>query len=477
MTTIVVAFLVAFAVSVTLTPRIRDFAIGRMLVDDGSSSRKVHDQPVPRLGGIAIVLAFFVPLAGLFVVHTDLGHRFAGDRSHVLALFGGGAAIAALGLWDDLRGVPARIKLAAQCLIALWVWAVGVRIEILANPFGEAIQLGLFGFPLTVLWIVGLINAINLIDGLDGLASGVAIAGLATNFILALSGGLHFNMLFTACLAGGTIGFLVYNFHPASIFMGDTGSMFLGFALATTAIMSNTKSSTAVSLLVPIIALGLPIADTLLAFVRRAVAGRPVFAADREHVHHLLMSAGLSHRASVLVLYGVCVLLALAGLLLASSRGVEALLILLGASITIAVLFNRLGYGMGLLAGAQARPRNLLLHQQTKAVRGAIELAPDTGEVERHLRYFLESLGSMRFSLRLGDETILACELGGANTGPTLSSVRRLDSLCLTTEWCGSIGLPRDKEIAIEQLLPALARVVARLHGNAVAVAVARDVA
>ena len=182
-----------------------------------------------------------------------------------LGIFLGGLAIACLGVYDDVKGSGAGKKFAVQFGVAALMYYLGFRVERLANPFGADIELGLFAIPFTLFWIVGVVNAMNLIDGLDGLAGGVALFAVATTFIVAFNQPNPLMMLFMAALAGAIVGFLFYNFNPATIFMGDTGSMFLGFILAASAIRTNQKSTTAVAILMPIIALGLPILDTMLA--------------------------------------------------------------------------------------------------------------------------------------------------------------------------------------------------------------------
>ena len=179
-----------------------------------------------------------------------------------------------------------------QFAVAGLLFKLGFRFDVLANPFGEPINLGWANLPFTLFWIVGVINAMNLIDGLDGLAGGVALVAVITTFLVSLQRAHPLMMLFSSALAGSIVGFLFYNFNPASIFMGDTGSMFLGFVLATTAMQTNQKASTTVAVLIPCIALGLPIMDTLLAIGRRAIRGRPLFQADKEHIHHKLMELG-----------------------------------------------------------------------------------------------------------------------------------------------------------------------------------------
>jgi len=463
MITVVGAFALAFVISAVGTPTIRSLAVRNRLVDDSSSSRKVHTTPTPRLGGIAIVMAFFAPLAVLISVKTDVGRLFSESNEQVVALFGGGILVAALGIWDDLKGASARLKLAVQVACGSLVWAAGVKIAVIANPFGAAIPLGVAGYFVTVLWVVGVINAVNLIDGLDGLASGVALAGLGINFILALSAGHQLNLLFTSCLAGAILGFLIYNFHPASIFMGDTGSMFLGFALATTSIISNTKSSTAVSLVVPVIALGLPIVDTFLVFFRRAISGRPVFAADKEHVHHRLMSVGFSHGQAVVFLYGVCVFLGAAGLLLTSTQGLHAVLVLAGVSLATAVFYNRLGYGLRLIEGIKSRPRNRMLRSLSAAMVRTLAAAESREAIKLHLQYFLEVVGAEYFEIRSGPELLIEWNPRNLERSPAIS-VMQLSSKTHARLVVGWQDFDRDVEIALEAITPALATSLERVE-------------
>jgi len=269
MVTYAVAFLVALMVGAVLTLLVRNQAVQLGWYDQARSTRNVHLRPVPRLGGLAIVVAFFTPMTALLVVDSGVGRQFLASRDLVLSLFLGGSMIALLGIYDDFRGSGARLKFTVQFAVALAMWGVGLRIESITWPFGPAISLGPLSLPFTLLWIVGVVNAVNLIDGLDGLAGGVAFFAAGTNLVLALARGDVLMALCMAALAGAVLGFLVFNFNPATIFMGDTGSMFLGFVLATVSIKTSTKSGTAVAMVVPIIALGLPIMDTLLAMFRR----------------------------------------------------------------------------------------------------------------------------------------------------------------------------------------------------------------
>jgi UDP-GlcNAc:undecaprenyl-phosphate GlcNAc-1-phosphate transferase len=388
-----------------LTPIVRRLAHRFGALDHARSSRKIHGAPIPRLGGIAIVIAFYVPLVGLLLFHSDVGRMFLAEREHVIGLFAGGITIALLGLYDDLRGANAWKKFFVQFIVAAALFKLGFRVQVIANPLGNPIDLGWLSLPFTLFWIVGVINAMNLIDGLDGLAGGVALVAVITTFLLSLQRGHPLMMLFSSALAGAIVGFLFYNFNPASIFMGDTGSMFLGFVLATTAIQTNQKASTAVAVLIPGIALGLPIVDTLLAIGRRAFRGRPLFQADKEHIHHRLIASGLSHRQAVLVLYALCVALGAMALVLtyASSRQSALLLVVLAL---VALLFLRsLGYMRldRVTSSAADRKRN-------RALRAAVR---PLGRRLRHLRAAEEmwpivveagkAVGAIQVRLRLDD--------------------------------------------------------------------------
>src|SRR5215471_13039308 len=238
MITYFVAFLCAVMVSTFLTVAVRNRALRYGWVDHRKTSRKIHGTPVPRLGGVAIVCGFFAPLFALLIVESCVGRIFRGNTELLSGLFCCGISTAFLGLYDDFRGCGAKLKFAIQFGAAGALYSLGFRIEHIANPFGAPLALGVASIPFTLLWIVGVINAMNLIDGLDGLAGGVAFFAVATNFVLAFA-------------RGEVLGFLIFNFNPASIFMGDTGSMFLGFVLATVSIKTSAKSGTAVAMLVP----------------------------------------------------------------------------------------------------------------------------------------------------------------------------------------------------------------------------------
>ncbi len=246
-----------------------------------------------------------------------------------------------------------------------------------------------------MLWIVGVINAMNLIDGLDGLAAGVGLFGVATTFVLAASRGDGIMMLFMAGLGGSLLGFLIYNFNPASIFMGDTGSMFIGYVLAVGSIQTNQKSSTAVAILVPIVALGLPIADTLLAMLRRAVRRRPLFSADRAHIHHKLIDLGLTQKQAVLILYAASILLGGTALLLTVASSLQSAAILAVMGVVGFVAIRKLGYGQ--IRRAAASQADIDARRQLDRLAGASDEERLWFEIKGVVQAF--GLAAIRLSL------------------------------------------------------------------------------
>ena len=473
MITFFVACLVSLVVALALTGVVRERALAWGWLDEVNSSRKVHVQPIPRLGGIGIVGGFFAPLCALFLVDSGVGLQFRAQTDLLLGLFVGGVIIAALGLYDDLRGAGAKLKFSVQVAVALGLYALGFRIEVLANPFGAELTLGILSLPLTVVWVVGVINALNLIDGLDGLAGGVAFFGVGTHFLLALMRGDVLLCLLMIALAGAILGFLVFNFNPASIFMGDTGSMFLGFVLAAVSIKTSSKSGTAVALLVPVMALGLPIMDTLLAMVRRSLLGRPMFSADKEHIHHRLMSRLLlSHRTTVLVLYALCTLFMLTALGLHLANSLQSALLLCGMGVVIIVLMRKLGYLDMRNAGTvqQTRQRNQQLRTLVKAVTSAVREASSLQEVWNALRPLATGMDAASQELRLrrpyeepGAGVTFEAQRPEAGASSPLEvrvEVKDGDLLLGSLRLCWRDGrgtIDRDEELALEVVADAVA--------------------
>ena len=301
----VVSIVLAFALSFALTPLVLKLAL-RLGAVDKLNAQKIHARDIPRLGGLAIAAGFYVPVLGLVFRTNEYANDIYEQRGRVVALLGGGLVILALGVYDDLRGARAWQKLAVQIPVAILAWWAGARIGETSALGNATISLQpVLSLGATVLWIVLVVNALNLIDGLDGLASGLALQALIATAICALHRGSPALALFALCLSGATGGFLVHNFHPASIFMGDAGSMFLGYVLAIATVWSSQKAATMVGVVLPAVALGLPLLDTSMAVFRRVRARRPMMSGDLDHVHHRLLRRGWSQRRSVLALYAV----------------------------------------------------------------------------------------------------------------------------------------------------------------------------
>ena len=243
MISISVAFLLSLVVAAFATPWVRQRALNWGAVDDPARARKVHTAVIPRLGGLAIAGGFFAALLTLLAFETGVARIFSEDVNRVIGLFGGAVAMLALGVYDDLLGANAKKKLLVQIASALGLCALGFGFERISWPWGGTLEIGILGVPLTVFWVVGITNAINLIDGLDGLAAGVSLFAVITMCVVAVASGQVVGALITAALAGALVGFLFHNFHPATIFMGDTGSLFLGFVVAATGLMTSSKST------------------------------------------------------------------------------------------------------------------------------------------------------------------------------------------------------------------------------------------
>jgi UDP-GlcNAc:undecaprenyl-phosphate GlcNAc-1-phosphate transferase len=343
MLTYFVTLMFSLVAAAMLTPLVRGVAT-RLGVVSLPGGRHIHQNRVPRLGGVAIFLAALMPLVALTVFWENLITKQLFLRPlHLVAYLGGATALVFVGAWDDARNLRAWKKLVVEIAVAIFAYRMGLQIHTISTPLGPLV-LGSLSLPFTVLWIVGITNAINLIDGLDGLAAGVSIFALMAVFGVALTNGRFDVCVITVALGGALVGFLIYNFHPASIFMGDSGSLVVGYLLATTGIGGAQKTETAVALLVPIVALGVPILDTLLAIFRRSLKGERVSDGDREHIHHRLLDGGLRQRGVVLVIYFGSMMCVGAAFLLMIMRNERAQLFILGSMLVAVVLvLRRLG--------------------------------------------------------------------------------------------------------------------------------------
>ncbi len=310
-------FAFSLIISFVATRDVRDLANRRGWVSEPRDGRHVHQNPLPRLGGVAIFLAFSISLTvwlGLSLVFPRLVQGLAPVT--LLRIYVPACLIFCLGIYDDLHGAGPYLKFSVQAVAAAMLFAGGMRVLDLPLLFRSSSLPWFLGLPLTVLWVVAVTNAFNLIDGLDGLAAGSALFSTLVFFVCALVNHSWLGSLMSVTLAGAILGFLRFNFNPATIFLGDSGSLFIGFMLSALALEGQQKAPTFVAIAIPVVSFGLPILETLLSILRRLISGRPIFTADREHIHHKLLQMGFSHRQVVIVLYAVSAVFAMLSLFL-----------------------------------------------------------------------------------------------------------------------------------------------------------------
>jgi len=328
---LICSFALALAVSYFMTPYVKSFAEKVGAIDVPRDARRIHDHPIPRMGGLAIFMGFVMSVI-VFITFD----------SQVLGLLLGALIIAAMGAVDDIVGLKPMIKLAVQVLAALVAIRCGIYFNVITNPnlmsYNDTINMGLLSLPLTVIWIVGCTNAFNLIDGLDGLAVGVSAISSFTLLIVSLLVSGPNTSFLLAALCGACIGFMPYNMNPAKIFMGDVGSQFLGFVLACVSIMGIFKLTAVITVLIPVMAMMLPLADTIFAFARRILHGQSPFHADRGHFHHRLLAMGLSQKQAVAVLYGFSAVMGLVSVIIAGKDRDPAIRIFCLVAILIVVI-------------------------------------------------------------------------------------------------------------------------------------------
>ena len=316
------ALLVAAVVALIATPVVRSLAFKIGAVDVPRDSRRMHDHPIPRMGGLAIFFGFILSVLLFLPLTTQL-------RGMLL----GAVVIVILGIFDDIYALSAKLKFAVQIGAALIAVLMGNQIDYLSNPnifsSDPYWHLGVLSIPISVLWIVAITNAVNLIDGLDGLAVGVSTISSMTLLVIALTVADWEVAVLMGALAGSCIGFMPYNLNPAKIFMGDTGSTFLGFVLAVVSIQGLFKFYTIISFAVPFLMLGLPIFDTAFAFIRRIAHGQNPMSPDRSHVHHRLIDMGFNQKQAVAVLYVISAILGLSAVVLTTSGALKAMMLLL----------------------------------------------------------------------------------------------------------------------------------------------------
>jgi len=334
----IAGFMLAGVASTLLTPFIIQLAhhVGMM---DEVGDRRMHDEPKPRIGGVAVFFGFSFALFAVLGVALTHVHGFFPvdphespiaqlrdqlDAAHnLVGLIFGSMLILGVGLWDDIMGMRPRFKFGAQVVVAIISMVYGFHIGFIHHPFSHDPNDYIYppwwvAYPLTLLWYVGMMNAINFIDGLDGLLTGFAAISCLFLFAIALTKGDPVIALVVVALAGAALGFLPYNFNPARIILGDTGSLFIGYVFATVSIIGTSKTAIAVGLIAPLVVLALPILDTAAAIYRRARSGKRITEADRGHFHHqLIFRYGLNVRQAVLLIYAICIVLGAVALFLA----------------------------------------------------------------------------------------------------------------------------------------------------------------
>jgi UDP-GlcNAc:undecaprenyl-phosphate/decaprenyl-phosphate GlcNAc-1-phosphate transferase len=357
-------FLAALLTSTVFTKLVRDYSVKRGWVSLPASDRHVHSRPIPRLGGVAVFFTLWcIALLALWLPER-FGTREFPFAHLTLKILGPATIVFFLGLIDDVLGVSAYIKFAVQAVAAAWLFYNGVGISQLSVLAGHPHLGSLVGLPLTILWVLWITNAFNLIDGLDGLAAGSALFSCLVTCVVAYLGHNEVVLILTLALAGAITGFLRYNFNPASIFLGDCGSLLIGFLISAIAIAGSHKAPTMVAVAIPIVSLGLPILEVAVAVVRRFLSCRRLFAPDREHIHHKLLGRGISHKQTVLVLYGVSACFCLFSLLLLTPGGAVLAIVLLVVGIGVLIGVQQLRYHEFLELG---RVANRTLNRHTIA--------------------------------------------------------------------------------------------------------------
>jgi UDP-GlcNAc:undecaprenyl-phosphate GlcNAc-1-phosphate transferase len=344
-----VLYLGTFAGSLLLsfvfTKIVRDLAVKNGWVAAPSQERHLHSIALPRLGGIAIVFSFLVATGVALFAGRLLRPAGSSFSLHPLVtILPPAILIFFLGIYDDVCSASPSFKFFVQAIAGAMLFAGGLRILDLPLLFGAHHFSWTVGLPVTIFWVIAITNAFNLIDGLDGLAAGSALFSTLVMFVVALLGNASLISLITLALAGAVLGFLRYNFNPATIFLGDCGSLFMGFMLSALSLYGAQKAPTIIAVAIPLVSFGLPILETSLSVLRRFISGRPVFTADREHIHHKLLEHGWSHRQVVIILYGVSAVFALLSLFLLWPTGSTLGLVLavLGTGIWLGV--QHLGY-------------------------------------------------------------------------------------------------------------------------------------
>ena len=342
MKTYLFVYLGSAFVALVITPVVIWLA-RRVNAVDVPGVRKVHVKPISHIGGMAIFLSMMCLTIPVLFLSNVIGDAFRDILPQLIVLLSAAGFMFFVGLIDDIKGLRARIKFLAQLTAAITVCAVGIRIKSVVVADWLTLDFGWFSWPLTLLWIVGITNAVNLSDGLDGLAAGISAVACGVIAVFAIYSGQVVMAVLMLALLGSLTGFLFFNFNPAKIFMGDCGSLFLGFIIASASVMSTTKSAALVGLALPALALGVPIFDTFFSMLRRFLERRSLFAPDRSHFHHRLVDLGLKQRHVVITIYVVTLLAAGLGLFMMVTRNSSSLIVFFCILLLLLLVFRVVG--------------------------------------------------------------------------------------------------------------------------------------
>jgi len=454
MRTYLVLFVLGVLFTLLATPRVR--ALGQRVRAFGKGHDGREQPQIPRLGGVAIFLATLAVWGALLLIPNAVRDRFLSEWRTLATLLVPGTLVLLAGVYDDVAGATPRQKLLIEALAAGMVWWAGFRIVTL--PFvGYRVHSPLFSLMLTMFWIIAVTNALNLIDGLDGLAAGIAFFVTVSVFVVSLIQGHHFVCILAITLAGALLGFLRFNFAPATIYLGDSGSLFLGFILASLAIHTSQKSSTLLAIVVPFVAFGLPLLDTSVTVVRRFLSGHPLFLADHDHIHHRLLQNKLALKVVILGLYALAALFSLGSLLIIQSTGslVALVAVLAGASawfLTGGLRYEELSELNVYVSRAMLSQRRVLANQIL--IRKASRQLEEATSLEGSWQVLAGTLEALDFDGA-------TCELSQWPNGraPSLSGWRRCGKE--SSEECWSVSIPLragEKALGELQLWRALSR-------------------
>lgn len=426
-------FLASGLLSLVLTREVRRFATRRGWLDRPSSGRHIHRRPVPRIGGLAIFIPFAATLCTFFASVRLAGVTPPFNAESALGILAAALPVVIVGLYDDLHPLGPWPKFIVEALAAVLLYVDGIgihRFDLFTN--GRALAPGI-GLPLTILWVLLITNAFNLIDGLDGLAAGSAFFSTVVMFVISLVLGPPVVSLLTVILAGTILGFLRYNFHPASIFLGDSGSLFIGFLLSAVALAGSQKSTTMIAVAIPVVSFGLPILDVALAVARRFLSGKPIFLGDGDHIHHKLLQRGLSQREAVLVLYGVSAGFGLLSLVLLQDRATLAVVLVvigLGAGFGVQQLRYAEFSELFSLAQRTFQPRRFIAgNLRIRRAADALDRCGDFAALCRALEETLEPLGFDGFAFH--------CPRTGILSDWSIAPLRWLNDGSLQYAWNG----------------------------------------